>query len=55
MRTKGSCCKDRRRCKRCPVVWKRLEQAGHAERAGKREFHPVGKVPKKAMAAARAT
>ena len=53
MKTKRSCCKDRPRCKRCPVVWKRLETAGHAERTGKREVRVVGKVPKAAMAAAR--
>ncbi len=54
MKTKKSCCKDRPRCKRCPVVWKRLETAGHAERAGKREFRVTGNVPKAAMAIARA-
>ena len=54
MKTKKSCCKDRPRCKRCPVVWKRLETAGHAKRTGKRELLVVHKVPKAAMAAARA-
>ncbi len=29
---KAKCCKDKPRCKRCPVVLKRLEQAGLAER-----------------------
>ena len=53
MKTKKSCCRDRPRCGRCPVVWKRLEAAGHAKRSGKREFR-IDKVPKAAMAAARA-
>ena len=39
--TKKSCCKDRPRCKRCPVVWKRLEKAGHAERMGKRNYRAI--------------
>ena len=54
MKTKAKCCKDRPRCKRCPVVWKRLEAAGYAERSGKREVIVTAKVPKPAMAAARA-
>jgi hypothetical protein len=54
MKTKGKCCKDSPRCKKCPVVWKRLEKAGHAKRTGKREVLIAHKVPKAAMAAARA-
>jgi hypothetical protein len=35
VRAKGKCCKDRPRCKRCPVVLERLEQAGIAQRTKK--------------------
>ena len=31
VKPKRSCCKDGPRCKRCPVVLKRLEKAGLAE------------------------
>jgi hypothetical protein len=54
VKTKKSCCKDGPRCKKCPVVWKRLEKAGHAERTGKRNYHVISIVPKAAMATARA-
>jgi len=32
VKPKKGCCKSRPRCKRCPVVVKRLVAAGHAER-----------------------
>ncbi len=51
--TKKKCCKSGPRCKRCPVVWKRLEAEGLAVRHGKREYEPAGKIPKKQMKAAR--
>ena len=35
VRAKGKCCKDRPRCKRCPVVLERLEKAGIAQRTKK--------------------
>jgi hypothetical protein len=54
MKTKAKCCGDKPRCKRCPVVWKRLEKAGYAERQGKRSYLVLDVVPKPAMAAARA-
>lgn len=54
VRTKNRCCKSGPRCKRCPVVWKRLAKAGHAERASKRNYLVLEVVPKKAMKAARA-
>jgi hypothetical protein len=53
MKTKKKCCRDKPRCKRCPVVWKRLEAAGLAERESKRHYHVIEIVPKAAMAAAR--
>lgn len=49
---KKGCCKSKPRCKRCPVVCKRLEQAGFAERISKREY--VVSAPKTAVKAARA-
>ncbi len=35
---KKSCCKDKPRCKRCPVVLKRLADGGLAERVDKRRY-----------------
>jgi len=52
--TKATCCKSRPRCKRCPVVCKRLEAAGYLERESKRTWVVERKVPKKALKAARA-
>jgi hypothetical protein len=54
MKAKKKCCQDGPRCKKCPVVWKRLAKAGHAERTGKLEYRVVSVVPKPVMAAARA-
>jgi len=51
--TKRKCCKSDPRCKKCPVVWKRLESAGLAERLSRREYRPTGKLPKKALKKAR--
>jgi hypothetical protein len=38
MKTKRPCCQSTKRCKRCPVVLKRLEKAGLAQRTGKRTY-----------------
>ena len=54
MTTKKRCCKSRPRCKKCPVVLKRLEAQGLAERLGPREFALSPDLTKKAMKAARA-
>jgi hypothetical protein len=54
IKTKKRCCKDRPRCKRCPVVCKRLEQAGYAERESKRTWTLIVIPPKKVLKAARA-
>ena len=35
VKPKKKCCKDRPRCKRCPVTLKRLETRGLATRKGK--------------------
>jgi len=53
MKTKKKCCKSGPRCKKCPVVWKRLERAGKATREGKRRWVMVD-VTKKDLKAARA-
>jgi hypothetical protein len=50
---KKTCCKDKPRCKKCPVVLMRLERLGHAEQEGKRSYVVAGKVPKKVMRTAR--
>jgi hypothetical protein len=51
LKVKRSCCKSDPRCKRCPVVGKRLAAAGYAERTGKRTY--VVDAPKRAVKAAR--
>jgi hypothetical protein len=50
---KGKCCKDSPRCKRCPVVCKRLETMGYAQRESKRRWVLDPVPPKKALKAAR--
>lgn len=50
---KTSCCKDKPRCKRCPVVLKRLEGAGLAERTGKRTYTLSRELTKAQLKAAR--
>ena len=54
VKAKKKCCKDGPRCKKCPVVLKRLDKAGHAERLSKRSYRFETAVPKKALKAARA-
>lgn len=53
VRTKKRCCKDRPRCKRCPVVMKRLSSAGLAERTDMRTYVLSNTVRKKHIKAAR--
>jgi hypothetical protein len=53
VRAKSKCCKDRPRCKKCPVVLKRLEQEGYAVRIAPGEYEVID-ITKKALAAARA-
>jgi hypothetical protein len=52
--SKKRCCKDKPRCKRCPVACKRLEQAGYLERIDKRTWTVIEVVPKKQLKLARA-
>jgi hypothetical protein len=51
--TKKRCCRDRPRCKKCPVAWKRLETAGLAEREDRRVFHGGPSLTKKDLKTAR--
>jgi hypothetical protein len=53
IKAKKSCCKSKERCKRCPVVCKRLEKLGYAERHDKRHWSLVVIPPKSVLAAAR--
>jgi hypothetical protein len=53
VKTKKRCCKSRPRCKRCPVVLKRLEQQGLAERTGRFAYELSPDLTKKAMKATR--
>lgn len=52
VKAKTKCCKDKPRCKRCPVVLKRLADAGLAERTGKLTYVLVD-VTKADLSAAR--
>jgi hypothetical protein len=54
IKAKKSCCKSKERCKRCPVVCKRLEKLGYAERHDKRHWSLVVIPPKRVLATARA-
>jgi hypothetical protein len=54
VKTKKKCCKSGPRCKRCPVVCKRLEKDGLAERLELRVYRVSGAVSKKQLKAARA-
>ena len=54
VRCKKKCCKSRTRCKKCPVVWKRLAKQGLAEPEGKLRYVVIDVVPKRALKAARA-
>ena len=54
IKAKKSCCKSKERCKRCPVVCKRLEKLGYAERHSKRQWSLIVIPSKSVLAAARA-
>lgn len=54
MTAKKKCCKDKPRCKKCPVVLKRLADRGHADRQDLRTYLVDKKIPKKALKKARA-
>jgi hypothetical protein len=54
VRTKKRCCKSGPRCKRCPVVCKRLAADGHAVRQDKRHYLVELDIGKKTLKAARA-
>jgi aldehyde:ferredoxin oxidoreductase len=54
VKVKKKCCKSGPRCKKCPVVCKRLVNQGLAERAPNGSFVIHKKVPKKVLKAARA-
>ena len=51
---KKKCCKDKPRCKTCPVVLKRISDAGHLERLDLRTYKVTDKPKKSDLAAARA-
>jgi hypothetical protein len=53
IKAKKRCCKSGPRCKRCPVVCRRLEKRGMAVREGKRTWVLID-VTKPAMKSARA-
>ena len=54
IKPKRSCCQDRPRCKRCPVVLKRLEKAGLAEVRRDGRYVVDAKLKKRQLKAARA-
>ncbi|MGZ0146996.1 hypothetical protein ACXJJ3_07975 [Kribbella sp. WER1] len=53
MTAKKKCCKDKPRCKKCPVVLMRLSKAGCAERLDRVHYKVDKKVPKKVLKEAR--
>ena len=53
VKPKKRCCKSRPRCKKCPVVCKRLVEAGLAERGPNGVVVVHSKIKKKALKAAR--
>ena len=53
VKTKKKCCKSRPRCKKCPVVCKRLSNQGLAERLPNGSYVLSIDVSKKALKAAR--
>jgi hypothetical protein len=54
VKPKKRCCKSRPRCKRCPVVCKRLDQQGVAERRKDGRYVILDVMTKKQLKAARA-
>jgi len=54
LKPKKKCCKDKPRCKRCPVVLKKLSNEGYAEKRPDGKYVVIELVPKKALKAARA-
>jgi hypothetical protein len=54
VKTKKRCCTSKPRCKKCPVVLKRLEKQGLAERLEPRRYALSPALTKSAMKAARA-
>jgi hypothetical protein len=53
VKCKRKCCKSGPRCKRCPVVWKRLSRQGYARRETNRSYVVIEIVPKRAIKSAR--
>jgi hypothetical protein len=54
IKPKKRCCKSGPRCKRCPVVCKRLDKAGVAERRNDGRYVILDVMTKKQLKAARA-
>lgn len=50
---KKKCCQDKPRCQTCPVVLKRLSDAGHLDRLDLRKYKMISKPKKSVLAAAR--
>jgi hypothetical protein len=53
MTAKKKCCKDKPRCKKCPVVLLRLSKEGCAERLDRVHYEVDKKIPKKVLKQAR--
>lgn len=51
---KKKCCKDTPRCSACPVVLKRITDAGYGERLSKRKYRVKKRTPSAVLSAARA-
>ncbi len=46
VKVKKSCCAKRKRCKKCPALWKLLSRRGFAERLTKRRYRTLRPVKK---------
>jgi hypothetical protein len=53
VKCKRKCCKSKTRCKKCPVVWKRLSKEGYAQRESKLHYVVIDVVPKRTMKSVR--
>lgn len=53
IKAKKRCCKSDPRCKRCPVVLRRLERTGHAEKLKGRRYRLALKPRAKVLRRAR--
>ena len=47
IKVKKKCCRSAPRCKKCPVLWKKLSKRGRAERLSRRKYVALDKIRKR--------